>query len=147
MTIARIALTISFSIVCATLLNAGQEERIVFGDRAGMLLYQVKGDAVDQFEAALGTLRSALVKSKDENRRRQAESWKVYRAHEAQPGSVLFVFVIDPVVPGADYSVAAILNSELPPDDARKALTAFATAIESINRVTLSPFPKAAGGR
>ena len=41
-----------------------------------------------------------------------AKGWRFYKAAEPGPGnSVLYVFVIDPVVPGEDYGLGRVLSS------------------------------------
>jgi hypothetical protein len=122
-----------------------KQDMIVFGDNAGMIINKVKADAVEQFEAVLTTLRSALVNSKDESRRKQAESWRIYRVHEHMDGNVLYIFVMDPAIAGSDYSVTKILLSELPVADAERTIAQFASSIVSINKLTLSGFPRKPG--
>jgi hypothetical protein len=90
----------------------------VFGAPAGLILNAIRPDAVADFERVLGRLAQALATSPDPVRRRQAEGWRVFRATEPGPSdSVLFVFLVDPVVPGADYGVARVL-AEAFPDEA-----------------------------
>ena len=90
----------------------------VFGGSAGLILNAVRADATDDFELVLARLAEGLEASSDPVRRRQAEGWRVFRATEPGPnGSVLYVFVVDPVVPGADYGVARVL-AEAFPDEA-----------------------------
>lgn len=90
----------------------------VFGASAGLILNAVRADGTDDFEIVLARLAEALAASSDPVRRRQAEGWRVFRATEPGPnGSVLYVFVVDPVVPGADYGVARVL-AEAFPDEA-----------------------------
>jgi hypothetical protein len=90
----------------------------VFASPAGLLLNAIRADAVADFERVLGRLAEALAASPDPVRQRQAAGWRVFRATEPGPAdSVLFVFVMDPVVPGADYGVARVL-AEAFPDEA-----------------------------
>ena len=69
----------------------------------------------ENFEAVMRRVGETLQGSENVERPRQAEGWKVYRAKE--PGlndSVLYVWFIDPTVPGADYAVSQILNEAFP---------------------------------
>lgn len=60
-------------------------------------------------------LQDALKTSTDPRVRSQAAGWRVFRAAEPGPnGTVLFVFVIDPPVPGADYGLGRILADAYP---------------------------------
>src|SRR5215218_6082819 len=87
----------------------------VFASDAGLIFSAIKPAAVKDFETVLMRLRQALVASADPMRRRQAVGWKSFKAAEAGPnGSVLYVFVMDPAVKGADYGVAKILAEAFP---------------------------------
>ncbi len=89
----------------------------VFASDAGLVLNFVKPDKTADFEAIMGKLREALQKSDKPERKQQAASWKVMRAVEpGANGSVLYVFVIDPAVKGADYTVSTILAEAFPED-------------------------------
>ncbi len=51
-------------------------------------------------------------------RNQQGWGWKIFKAAEPGPnGSVLYVFVMDPAVKGADYGVAKILARGVPDRD------------------------------
>ena len=82
----------------------------VFGSDAGLVLNFIKPDKTADFEAIVGKLKEALAESDKPERKAQAAGWKVFRAAEpGANGSVLYVFVIDPAVKGADYTVSTIL--------------------------------------
>ena len=67
------------------------------------------------FETVIAKLRAALTNSKDPVRNQQGWGWKIFKAAEPGPnGSVLYVFVMDPTVKGADYGVAKILAEAYP---------------------------------
>jgi hypothetical protein len=87
----------------------------VFGGEAGLIFNAVRPDAVMDFEMVLGRLKEALAASADPVRRQQAQGWKIFKATEPGPASsVLYVFVMDPAVKGADYGVAKILAEAFP---------------------------------
>ena len=87
----------------------------VFASDAGMVLNFVKPDKTADFEAVMGKLKEALQKSTKPERKQQAASWKVFKSPEpAQGGNVLYVFLIDPAVKEADYTVSTILNEAFP---------------------------------
>jgi pyruvate/2-oxoglutarate dehydrogenase complex dihydrolipoamide acyltransferase (E2) component len=82
----------------------------VFASDAGMVLNFVKPDKTADFESVMAKLKEALQKSPKPERKEQANSWKVFKSPEpAQGGNILYVFVIDPSVKGADYTVSTIL--------------------------------------
>ena len=73
------------------------------------------GKDVDDFEKAMGYLEAALASSTNERVREQAAGWRVFKATEAGPNNaVLYVFMLDPTVPGADYSLGRILADAYP---------------------------------
>jgi len=87
----------------------------VFGSDAGMVLNFIKADKTADFEAVIMKLKEALAKSDKPERKQQAASWRVFRAVEpGPPGTVLYVFFIDPPVKGADYTVSTILAEAFP---------------------------------
>lgn len=87
----------------------------VFGSDAGMVLNFVKTDKTADFEAVIAKLKEALAKSDKPERKEQAAGWKVFKAVEpGPPGSALYVFIVDPPVKGADYTVSAILAEAFP---------------------------------
>ena len=70
-----------------------------------MVLNFIKPDKTADFEAVVGKLKEALTKSEKPERKQQAASWKVFKSPDpAAGGNVLYVFVIDPAVKGADYT-------------------------------------------
>ena len=80
-----------------------------------MIFSAIKPAAAKDFETVLNRLRQALLGSADPVRQRQAAGWKIFKAAEPGPnGSVLYVFVMDPAVKGADYGVAKILAEAYP---------------------------------
>jgi pyruvate/2-oxoglutarate dehydrogenase complex dihydrolipoamide acyltransferase (E2) component len=94
---------------------AAQPAGRVFGSDAGVIFNQVKPDKTADFEAAIAKIKEALLKATDPVRKQQAASWKVFKAQEPGPnGNVFYLFVIDPAVKGADYSIGKILSEGLP---------------------------------
>ena len=81
------------------------------GDGA-LMFHFVKPAQTASFERVMAELDSAL----DVNRGNQARGWKVFRADTdiTGQGNVMYVWVIDPVVGGADYAVSTILNEAVP---------------------------------
>jgi hypothetical protein len=87
----------------------------VFGSDAGLVLNFIKPDKTADFEAVMQKLKQALQKSDKPERKQQAQSWKVFKSPDpAANNTVLYVFVIDPAVPNADYTVSTILAEGFP---------------------------------
>ncbi|HVC20261.1 MAG TPA: hypothetical protein VNE16_09295 [Vicinamibacterales bacterium] len=109
----------------------------------GLLFSPVKPAQAAAFEAVIGRLRQALAASRDPQLRRQAAGWRFFKADEPGPGgSVLYVFVIDPTVPGADYTVSKILKRAYPDDD-RELLEYGASFAAGQTLLNLEPMPAA----
>jgi hypothetical protein len=103
----------------------------VFGSDAGMVLNFIKPEKTADFEAVIAKLRQGLQHNDKPERAQQAKSWRVFRAVEpAANGAVLYVFVIDPAVKGADYTVSTIL-AEAFPDEVQTLYKQYADAYSS----------------
>jgi hypothetical protein len=86
-----------------------------FPNDGGMILNFIKPDKTADFETVVTKLKEALAKSEKPERKEQAKTWKVFKSPDpAAGGNVLYVFIIDPAVKGADYSVANILAEAFP---------------------------------
>ena len=82
---------------------------------AGIILNAVRPERVADFEKLIGYLQAALATSSDTTVRAQAEGWRVLKASETGPnGVVLYVFLFDPTVAGADYGLGRILAAAYP---------------------------------
>lgn len=87
----------------------------VFTAKTGMLFQSVRPERVVDFETVIGLLKDALEKSTDPSVQALAQGWRVFKATEPGPnGTVLYVFLIDPAVAGADYGLGRILADAYP---------------------------------
>ena len=114
----------------------------------GLLFNTVRADRVDDFERAMGYLQAALAASTNERVREQAASWRIFKATEGAPGgAVLYVFLLDPTVVGADYSLGRIL-ADAYPDQAKlqeiwKLYSSSVTGGSLLNLTPVKPAPPA----
>ncbi|MGQ0734080.1 MAG: hypothetical protein ACT4QD_10525 [Acidobacteriota bacterium] len=77
---------------------------VTFSTDVGLLLVAVKPDKVADYEAAVVGLQEVLSKAEDETARRVASGWRVYKAADGDTkANVLYVHVLQPTVPDADY--------------------------------------------
>jgi hypothetical protein len=115
----------------------------VFAAEHGLIFNAVKPDKVMDFETVIAKLRQALETSNNPVRNQQGWGWKIFKAAEPGPnGSVLYVFVMDPAVKGADYGVAKILAEAYPTEIMelyRMYSGAYATAGQTL--LNLGPVP------
>jgi hypothetical protein len=87
----------------------------IFTTTTGLIFQAVRPDRVVDFEMVIGYLQAAFEKTTDARVREQAKGWRVFKAVEPGPNNtVLYVFVIDPAVAGADYSLGRILSDAYP---------------------------------
>ena len=94
---------------------APAQNPFVFPADGGVIFNFVKADKTADFEMVIGKLKEALAKSEKPERKQQAASWKIYKAAEGGPGgSAIYVSTMEPVVKGAEYSVATILSEAFP---------------------------------
>ena len=81
----------------------------------GMIFNSVRPERVADFEAVIWYLQQALQKSTDPVVQAQAKGWRVFRATEPGPNATLiYVFLLDPAVPKADYGLGRILADAYP---------------------------------
>ena len=119
----------------------------VFGSNTGLVLNFIKADKTADFEAVMAKLKDALETSANPLRKQQAASWRVYKSPEpAAAGAALYVYIIDPAVKSADYSVSAIL-AEAFSGDALKGLLkqyneAYASGQNFVNLALVSDLGK-----
>ena len=103
-----------------------------FASDGGMVLNFVKPDKTADFEAVIAKLKEALAKSEKPGRKEQAKSWKVFKSPDpAAGGNALYVFVIDPAIKGADYTVSNILAEAFPPAEVNELYKQYAAAYAS----------------
>lgn len=113
------------------------EAQYVFPTGAGMLFFHVRADKADAFEAVMRRLAQVLAASDDDVRRRQAEHFRMFRSVEQHP-NLIYVFVFDPAVPGADYDPVRLLREEVP-GEVQALYTDLRDAIIRIERMGLRP--------
>jgi hypothetical protein len=86
-----------------------------FTATTGLLFSAVRPERAFDFETVIGLLQDALKASTDPAVRAQAAGWRMYKATEPGPNAtVLYVFVIDPAIAGADYGLGRILADAYP---------------------------------
>ena len=95
--------------------SQSQAPRRVFAADAAILVKYIKPEKTGDFEATITRLQEALGGTDNPERRRQAATWKVFKAVEpATNGDAVYIFLVDPVVKGADYGVTRILAEAFP---------------------------------
>ncbi|HEY6510287.1 MAG TPA: hypothetical protein VIY56_19825, partial [Vicinamibacterales bacterium] len=86
-----------------------------FTGSVGLAFNTVRPDRVLEFETLLAEVQQALARSTNPATQAQAKAWRFFKAAEPGPnGSVMYVFVVDPVAPGEDYSLGKTLVEAFP---------------------------------
>lgn len=98
----------------------------VFPNDGGMVLNFIKPDKVADFEMVMSKLKEALSKSEKPERKQQAAGWKVFKSADPAGANVLYVYIIDPSVKGADYQVSNIIAEAFPAAEANDILKKYA---------------------
>ena len=117
----------------------------VFPNDAGMVLNFIKPDKVADFEMVMAKLKEGLQKSENPQRKQQAASWKVFKSADPAGANVLYVYIIDPAVKGADYQVSNIIAEAFPAeanDILKKYADCYAQGMNILNLVVLHDLGK-----
>lgn len=118
--------------------------KLTFTTPGGLLLVQVKTAETAAFEEMFVKIKAGLEKSSIPELKAMANVWKIYKTAEGMQGNALYVVVVDPAVPGTEYSFLDVLNKTLTPDEQRDPATAemykkYAAAIVGLNKLNLTP--------
>jgi hypothetical protein len=111
-----------------------------FDTATALLLFYVRPDHTADFEAIAARISQALAASPDPVRRQQARSWRTFRSSEAARDAVVYVFLLDPVVPNADYDPVRILSESLP-GDMQPLYDRLKASVIRVERMGLGPLP------
>lgn len=93
--------------------------KVSFASAAGILLVQIKPDQTAVFEEMVAKLKAGLAKTEDATLKQQAAGFKVYKAAEPFGANALYVVMIEPTAPGAEYELFAMLQKVMTPEELR----------------------------
>jgi hypothetical protein len=103
---------------------AGGAPKVGLTGPAGVLLVPIKPDQTAVFEEYAKKLKAGLAASADATIKQQAAGIKIYKAAEPMGANALFVIMIDPAVPNAEYDLFALLQKTMTEDQQRAPETA-----------------------
>lgn len=86
---------------------------------SGVLLVPIKPDQTAAFEEFAKKLKAGLDKTQDPVLKQQAAGFKIYKSAEPFGPNALYVIVIDPAVPNAEYELFAMLQKTMTPEELR----------------------------
>ncbi|MBI2828192.1 MAG: hypothetical protein HYX77_02825 [Acidobacteria bacterium] len=105
-----IVLLPAFSQGHGTVFAQAAPQKTTFTGEMVVWAFAVNADKTADYEQVVAKLKDALSKSERPEAKQQLAGWKVMKNAAPQPdGSVLYIHVISPVVPDADYSIVNIV--------------------------------------
>ena len=118
--------------------------KLSFTTPGGLLLVQVKPDQTAAFEEMFAKIKAGLASATDPDMKAQAGAWHIYKTAEGMQGNALYVILVDPAKPGAEYSFLEVLNNTFTPEQKRDPATQdmykrYAAAIAGLNKLNLTP--------
>ena len=94
--------------------TAEAPQKTTFTGDVAIWAFNVNADKAADYEAVVAKLKDALQKSEAPEAKQQLAGWKVIKNAQPQPdGSLVYLHVISPVVPDADYSVTNIVYAAI----------------------------------
>ena len=98
-----------------------------FDGSAALMFHFVKPGSTADYEAVMQRLSDALSET---GKTDQSSGWKVFRAGAdfTGQGAVPYVWAIDPVVSGANYAAATIINEVVMPDEMQQIFESYNNA-------------------
>ena len=85
-------------------------QKTTYTGQVVLAAYVVNPDKTADYEKVMAQLKDALSKSTRPEAKQQLAGWKVMKNSTPQPdGGVVYVHVISPVVPDADYSITNLV--------------------------------------
>jgi hypothetical protein len=108
-------------------------------NNGGFIQNIIKAGSTADFEMVMGRVMEALRNSDDSAKRRQADSWKIYKLPAQADGSVIYLAIIDPPVPQADYTVSNILVAELGQEEAQRLYDIYSAAAAGYSASEIDP--------
>ena len=122
---------------------AKKEPRMALTGAAGAFMFQIKPDQTATFEELIGKVKDALAKSENPVRKQQLAGWKVFKAAEPSGQNVLYLAVIDPAIPAAEYDPLVILSESLGTNagtpENQEMLKKYAGVFAGLSRLNLTP--------
>ncbi|MCA1583808.1 MAG: hypothetical protein LC791_03200 [Acidobacteria bacterium] len=88
--------------------------RLTFEGDTALVTLLVKPDKTTEFESVLAKVKESMMKSEKPERKNQAAGWTVYKVPQPVQGSVVYYFLIQPVVKGQEYDPVMLINEVFP---------------------------------
>jgi hypothetical protein len=93
--------------------------KVPFTTPAGVLLVQIHPEQTAVFEEMINKLKDGLAKTQDATVKQQAAGFKVFKASEPFGKNALYVVMIEPTVPNAEYELFSLMIKTMSPEQLR----------------------------
>ena len=117
---ATLAVGVALGALLTTNEAAAQPSVTFTGPNAALMFHFVKPGSQADYEGVMQKLKDALQQSEntETDRQAQARGWRVFKANAdfTGQGAIPYVWAIDPIVGGANYAAATIMNEVFPAD-------------------------------
>ena len=105
---------------------------------------QIKPDQTAAFEELMAKLKTALSTTTDADLKALGSAWKTYKSAEGMQGNALYVVVVDPAKPGAEYNPIDVLFKTMTDEQKRAPETQemfkqYAAAFAGVNKLNVTP--------
>ena len=108
-------------------------------NNAGFIQNIIKAGSTADFEMVMERVKQGLQNSDDSAKRRQADSWKIYKLPAQADGSVIYLAIIDPPVSQANYTVSQILVDEYGQEEAQRLYDIYSAAAAGYSASEIDP--------
>ena len=108
-------------------------------NNGGFLQNIIKGGSTADFEMVMSRVKEGLQNSDDSAKRRQADSWKMYKLPAQPNGNVIYLAIIDPPVSQANYTVSTILFEAYGQEEAQRLYDIYSAAAAGYSASELDP--------
>ena len=114
--IAVLAVGVLLGTSLATRTDAAAQPTVTFSGESAVMMNFVAPGKTDDYERVMRAYGESLGRSDNAQYNRMGSGLKIFRAAEpGQNNTVLYLWIVDPVVSGGNYAVAQVLNDEVPP--------------------------------
>ena len=115
-TIAAVTVGVVLGTSFAVRTEALAKPSVTFSGEFAVLMNFVEPGKTADFERVMRAYTESLTGSDSAQSNQMGAGLKIYRAAESgQDNTVLYLWMVDPVVSGANYAVAQVLNNEVQP--------------------------------
>jgi hypothetical protein len=125
---------------------APKEPRMALTGASGAFMFVIKADQTAAFEELATKVKAAMTASDNPVRKQQAAGWRVFKAAEPSGTNALYLCMVDPAIPAAEYDPLVILAESLGTNagtpENQEMLKKYAGVFANVSRLNLTPIVK-----